>query len=128
MKRCLVIILLAAACSKDGGGVGAGGSAAPVVVKPDALVRTAGAPAIQPDADTAKAMVASGRGRVITSWKVCVDPQGAVDEVAALRSSGFMTWDAALAAGIRGWRFQPVVVGGAAVRACTSFTFAWSPG
>jgi hypothetical protein len=132
MKRLLLLIVVsivwfAAACSKDGSGIDTGGAAAPVVVKPDALVRTAGEPAIQPDADTAKAMVASGRGRVITSWKVCVDPRGAVDEVSAIHSSGFMTYDAALASGIRGWRFQPVVVGGAAVRACTSFTFAWSP-
>ena len=122
----LIVIVATAACSKDDGGAG-GSAAAPVVVKPDALVRTAGQPQIQPDADTAKAMVAAGRSRVITSWKVCVDPRGAVDEVSAQRSSGFVTYDAALAAGIRGWRFQPVMVGGAAVRACTSFTFAWSP-
>jgi TonB family protein len=128
MKRYVLIAMLAAACSKEGGGVGAGAGAAPVVVKPDQLVRTAGEPRIQPDADTARAMVASGRARVITSWKVCVDPQGAVDEVAAIRSSGFMTWDTALASGMRGWRFEPIVVDGAAVRACTSFTFAWSPG
>jgi len=128
MKRCVPIVLLVvAACSKDGGGGGAGSAGAPVVVKPDALVRTAGQPQIQPDAETARAIVAAGRSRVITSWKVCVDPQGAVDEVSAERSSGFMTYDAALAAGIRGWKFQPVTVGGAAVRACTSFTFAWSP-
>jgi TonB family protein len=139
MKRTLLIVMIilgAAACSKEGGGVGSGGDsggspeprAAAVVVKRDAFVRTAGEPQIQPDEDTAKAMVASGRSRVITSWKVCVDPQGEVDEIAPQRSSGFMTYDAAILAGIKEWRFQPVVVDGAPVRACTSFTFAWSPG
>ena len=99
----------------------------PIVVKPTQLVRVSGEPAIQPDATTAQAMVSSGHTHVITSWKVCVDPSGAVDETSAITPSGFVAWDAALAAGIRAWKFQPVTQDGVPVRACTSFTFAWSP-
>ena len=126
MKRALIIIMIAgAACSKTDRSDLALASP-PVIVKPDELVRIAGAAAIQPDADTAKAMVSTGHTRVITSWKLCVDPTGAPDEVSAIRSSGFVTWDAALAAGMRAWRFKPVVKHGEAVRACTAYTFAWS--
>ena len=122
MKRLIVSLLVLAACSSK--------KAPPpeIVVKPDQLKRTAGEESIKPDADTAKAMVASGRTKVITSWKVCVDPTGAVDEATPIHSSGFVTWDAALAAGIKAWRFTPMTKDGAPARACTSFTFSWSPG
>ena len=99
----------------------------PIVVKPDALVRTAGVAAIQPDADTTKAMIATGHANVITSWKLCVDATGTPDEVSVIRSSGFVTWDTALATGMHAWRFEPVLSDGRAVRACTSYTFKWSP-
>ncbi len=98
----------------------------PIVIRPDQLVRTAGDTAIQPDAETAKTMVATGHTKVITSWKLCVDPSGTPDEVSVIRSSGFVTWDSALAAGMHAWRFKPVLDHGNAVRACTSYTFAWS--
>jgi TonB family protein len=127
MRRTVVIavavaITAASACGKKQDAP----PAPPTIVKPEALTRVAGDETIQPDAETARAMIASGRGRIVTSWKVCIDPTGAVDEVKSITSSGFLAWDQALAAGIRTWRFQPYQVGGAAVRACTSRTFAWT--
>ena len=123
MKKIFLLLLFVAACGKKKDDA----PAPPIIVKPSELVRTAGQPAIQPDATTAQAMVSAGRKRVITSWKVCVDRDGAVDEATAITPSGFVTWDQALAAGIRTWKFQPVMKDREPVRACTSFTFAWSP-
>jgi len=97
-----------------------------VVVKPDQLVRLEGETQLQPDAATAEAMVASGRTRVVSSWKVCIDATGAVDEVQVIRSTGFVAYDVVLAAGIRTWRFKPYLVDGAPVRACTAQTFVWT--
>ena len=122
--RALVMIIALAACGSKKQDPPA--PAPPIVVKPDALVRTAGVAAIQPDAETTKAMIATGHANVITSWKLCVDATGTPDEVSVIRSSGFMTWDTALADGMRAWRFKPVLADGKAVRACTSYTFAWS--
>jgi outer membrane biosynthesis protein TonB len=119
MKRLALLSLLAVACSHKK-------EPKTIVVKPDQLHRTAGTAELPPDADTAKAMLASGRSKVITSWKVCVSPDGAVDEASPIRSSGFVTWDAALAAGIKAWRFTPLTSDGEPARACTSYTFAWS--
>jgi hypothetical protein len=97
-----------------------------MVVLPAQLKRIAGDEAIQPDADTAKAIVASGRSRRVTSWKVCIDPTGAVDDVEPIHSSGFLAWDARLAAGTNAWRFAPYLDGGTPVRVCTAETFAWT--
>ncbi|HTJ47773.1 MAG TPA: TonB family protein [Kofleriaceae bacterium] len=119
MKRFVFLIVIVAACSKK--------DPTTIVVKPEQLKRVAGDADIRPDAETAKAMVASGRTKVITSWKVCVNPDGAVDEASAIRSSGFVAWDTALAAGIKTWQFVPLLQDGDPVRACTSYTFAWSP-
>jgi TonB family protein len=119
MKRLVLVSFLIAACSKK--------EPATIVVKPEQLKRVGGDADIKPDAETAKAMVSSGRTKVITSWKVCVNPDGAVDEASAIRSSGFVAWDTALAAGIKTWRFVPLLQDGDPVRACTSYTFVWSP-
>jgi hypothetical protein len=122
MKRLTLLAIVGlAACGKKQ-------EPPPHVVTPDKLVRVRGDATIQPDAETAKAIAASGRARLVTSWKICIDPTGAVDEVAPITSSGFVSWDAALAAGIRTWRYQPFVdARGTAVRACTAQTFTWSP-
>jgi TonB family protein len=125
MKAFILVVIVVAACSKTDKSDLALPSPT-IVVKPDALVRISGDAAIQPDAETAKTMVATGHAHVITSWKLCVDPTGTPDEVSVIHSSGFVTWDTALAAGMHAWRFEPVTNDGAAVRACTSYTFAWS--
>ena len=127
MRALLVIAIVSlAACGSKKKDPPPAEATPPIVVKPDQLVRTAGDTAIQPDAETAKTMVSTGHAKVITSWKLCVDPTGTPDEVSVIRSSGFLTWDTALAAGMRAWRFKPVLADGKAVRACTSYTFAWS--
>lgn len=97
-------------------------------VKADLLVRVDGDAAIQPDAPTAAAMVAAGRTRVISSWAVVIDSGGWVQEVAAITSTGFLAYDARLAAGIRSWRFQPFEdEDGMAIPVATTYTFVWTP-
>ena len=97
-------------------------------VKPSQLTRIAGEPRIQPDAETAAAMVAAGKTRVVTSWAIVIDTAGWVDEVAAITSTGFVAYDVRIAAGLRGWRFQPFLdEDGFATPVATSYTFVWTP-
>jgi hypothetical protein len=97
-------------------------------VKASELVRTDGEAAVQPDAETAAAMIAAGRTRVITSWAVVIDSSGWVEQVAAITSTGFVAYDVRIAAGIRAWRFQPFVdENGMAIAVATTYTFVWTP-
>jgi TonB family protein len=116
----VMVVLLAACGSKK-----SADPAPPIVVKPDALVRISGAAAIPPDDATVRAFDRAGTYAALTSWKVCVDPSGAVDEASVITSSGSVRWDHDLADGIHAWKFQPYLVNGAAVRVCTSYTFRW---
>ena len=97
-------------------------------VKASELVRVSGDTRLVPDADTAAAMVAAGRTKVITSWAILVDTAGWVHEVAAVTSSGFVAYDVAIAAGLRTWRFEPFLDDdGFAIPVATTFTFVWTP-
>lgn len=97
-------------------------------VKASELVRVEGDARLVPDAETAAAMVAAGRTKVITSWAVLVDTAGWVHEVAPITSSGFVAYDVVIAAGIKTWRFAPYLDSdGFAIPVATTFTFVWTP-
>jgi TonB family protein len=54
-------------------------------------------------------------GRAETAVRLCVGADGAVADVALVRSSGLAALDAALIAEARSWRYQPLAVASATV-------------
>jgi hypothetical protein len=92
------------------------------------LRRIAGEAAIQPDAETAAAMVAAGRTKVISSWALVIDTAGWVQEVAPMTSTGFIAYDVRIAAGLKTWRFEPFLdEDGFPIPIATTVTFVWKP-
>jgi hypothetical protein len=97
-------------------------------VKAAELTRTDGDTNVQPDGETAAAMVAAGRTRVISSWAIAIDAAGWVEQVAAITSTGFVAYDVRIAEALRGWRFQPFRdADGMAIPVATTYTFVWTP-
>jgi len=86
-------------------------------------LRVAGSKLIPATASQRKAMVAAGKTRVITSFKVCVDVRGKVSSIKLLKSSGFPDYDALLTSGIRRWGYRPYRFNGAPTPVCTAVTF-----
>ncbi len=89
--------------------------------------RIAGDKLILPDEATKKQIVDSGKTRVVGSFKLCVDVQGAIASVSTLKSTGFPAYDKLLRDGMQTWQYKPFAVNGRAVPVCTAVTFIYSP-
>ncbi len=89
--------------------------------------RRSGDKIIQPDDATKKQIVASGKGRAIGSWKLCIDTAGAVTTVKMLKTTGFAAYDAKLEAGIKTWAYAPFMIDDQPVPVCTAVTFIYTP-
>jgi TonB family protein len=57
--------------------------------------------------------------------EICVDEQGAVAEITAVRPSPLSSWNRRVCEHVRGWRFRPFVVDGAPHKVCAPYTFAF---
>jgi hypothetical protein len=103
-------------------------AAPPQNVAPQVLeaLRIAGTKLIEPDDATKKQIAASGRTRVVASFKLCVTSAGDIAAVTLLKSSGFASYDLTLQAGMRDWKYKPYFVNGRAVPVCTAVTFIYS--
>lgn len=103
--------------------------AAPAIIAPTALsaLRLAGDTNVQPDGADLTAMQRAGASRVTGNFRVCIDPAGRVDRVAAVRSTGYAGYDARLLGAMRAWRYRPYQIDGAAVAACSMVTFVFAP-
>jgi hypothetical protein len=102
---------------------------APTVVAPTALDanRIAGDKSIAPDEATMDAITRAGADKVISSYKVCITAEGAINTVSLLKSSGFPAYDEKIQATIRrDWRYRPYLVNGKATPVCTGFRFIYS--
>jgi TonB family protein len=88
--------------------------------------RTRGSKLIVPDDDTKLAFQESGKDKLITSYKLCVDTTGAVDRVSMLKTSGYPAYDAKIMRAMKGWGYRPYLVNGKAVPVCTAVTFIYS--
>lgn len=99
----------------------------PQTVPPSLLEaqRLSGTRAIVPDPKTKAEIVASGKSKIITAVKVCLDDKGSVSSTAQLKSSGFAAYDRKLITEIRNWTFKPYKVNGRAVPVCTPVTFVY---
>jgi serine/threonine protein kinase len=104
-------------------------AAPPQVVAPSALDanRIAGDKNIVPDGVTMTAIGRSGQDSVVSTYKVCVTADGAINAVTLLRSTGFASYDAKIQDTIRrDWRFRPFVVNGKPAAVCTALRFLYS--
>lgn len=90
-------------------------------------LRIAGDTVISPDEATKKQIAASGKARVIASFKLCVTTAGDIEDVSLLKSSGFPSYDVTLDSAMRDWKYKPYLVNGRAVPVCTAVTFIYSP-
>ncbi|HEY1547704.1 MAG TPA: hypothetical protein VGG28_07790 [Kofleriaceae bacterium] len=103
--------------------------APPQLVPPTALEasRIAGEKAIQPDDVTRMDISRSGKDRIVGTFKLCINAEGAIQNVTMMKSTGFGAYDSKIQGTIRSsWRYRPFNVNGKAVPVCTAVTFIYS--
>jgi hypothetical protein len=88
--------------------------------------RIAGSKLIVPDDKTKAAITKSGRDKVIGSFKLCIDLNGAVQSVTTLKATGFPDYDNKLTREMRVWKYTPYLVNGKATPVCTAVTFIYA--
>lgn len=100
----------------------------PQMIAPGVLrgLRTAGNTQIDASDLVKTTMMRDGHDHVSAVFKLCLDTSGAVDSLHQLHSTGYAEYDAALAAAIHDWRYQPYTVNGLAIPVCGVVTFNYS--
>jgi periplasmic protein TonB len=100
----------------------------PPMVAPNALEQQfmAGERNISPDDTTKTDIKTSGKDRVVTKYRMCIDAGGGVTTLSLMQSSGFADYDKKIAREMRQWRYRPFMVDGKAVPVCTVVTFIYS--
>lgn len=86
-------------------------------------LRISGEKLIVPDDVTKVEISRSGKTKLVTTYKICVDATGSVSALNMLKSSGFPDYDAKLLATMWTWRYRPYLLEGVARAVCTSVTF-----
>jgi TonB family protein len=125
-------------CTENcGPGDGSGSAAPPVIaekkpptetlVPPTVLkgLRIEGETQIHPSDVVKTQMLHEGHARSTSVFKACIGSSGEVTRVSMLKSSGYSEYDQALVAALRGWRYRPYQIGGAAVPVCGIVTFVY---
>ena len=103
--------------------------AAPQNVAPTALDanRVSGDKDIVPDDITKAEIGRSGKERLVATYKLCINMEGAINTVSQLASTGFPAYDAKILETIRTkWRYRPFMVNGKAATVCTAVRFIYS--
>jgi serine/threonine protein kinase len=103
--------------------------AAPQNVAPTALDanRVSGERDILPDDITKAEIGRSGKERLVATYKLCINPEGAISTVSQLVSTGFPAYDTKILDTIRTkWRYRPFMVNGKAAAVCTAVRFIYS--
>ena len=78
-------------------------------------------------ADVTKTEISrSGKTKLLSSFKICINTGGAVDKVQLLKSSGFPDYDSKIQAEMRNWKYRPFMVNGTAAPVCTAVTFIYT--
>jgi outer membrane biosynthesis protein TonB len=91
-------------------------------------LRAAGDRRIPPDEATRSAIAASGKTRLVGSFKICIEKDGRVRSVNQLKSTGFADYDRAIIDTIRAtWSYRPYLKSGEPEPVCTAVTFLYSP-
>jgi hypothetical protein len=108
------------------GASGSGTPSAPAGIALEAS-RIAGEKAIQPDDVTRMDISRSGKDRIVGTFKLCINAEGAIQSVTMMKSTGFSPYDTKIQGTIRSsWRYRPFNVNGKAVPVCTAVTFIYS--
>lgn len=89
-------------------------------------LRTSGETQIQPSDDVKLRMDREGQSHLHVSFKVCLDEHGAVTSTSRMGSTGYSSYDDALAAAIGTWRYRPYSVNGTAIPVCGPVTFTFT--
>jgi len=81
----------------------------PLVVPPAVIkgMRISGETQIHPSDVDKVAIMRSGKDKVMATYKVCVGAKGEVASISAAAPSGYASWDSAIAAALRNWRYRP---------------------
>lgn len=120
--------------SGDGSGAGSGEKEDPCkkaeTVAPPVLrgLRTSGETQIHPPDVTKTEIIRSGKTQVTANFRVCVGTDGNISELRLVKSSGFPSYDSALTAGLRTWKYKPYMIdrcglGPRPVAVCSMVTF-----
>lgn len=101
---------------------------APKIVPQVALEqqRLSGEKHIVPSDEVKLQIKREGKTRVVTTVKMCLSSGGVVNKLTMLKSSGYPTYDQAIKATMRSWRYRPFMVNGKPVPVCTSVTFIYN--
>jgi hypothetical protein len=97
-----------------------------IAVAPAVLERVEGPKLIIPDDQTKTEIQRSGRERVTSIVKMCLDEAGHVDSARPLQLTGFPAYDKKIIAGIRTWVFRPYLTAGKPTAVCTVVSFTYS--
>jgi hypothetical protein len=89
--------------------------------------RLTGSKDIAPDDATKTEIVRSGKDKIMGAFKLCVDPQGAVINVAQLKTTGFAAYDAKIQREMKTWSYKPYSVNGKAAPVCSVVSFVYTP-
>jgi hypothetical protein len=69
----------------------------------------------------------AGADTLVSTYKICVTSEGAINTVTQIRSTGFPAYDEKIRSTIRhDWRYRPYVVNGKPTPVCTALRFAYS--
>jgi TonB family protein len=82
-------------------------------------LRIAGTVTVAIDAPLANEIRAAAKDRILASYRVCLDENGAIASVKQVVSSKVAAYDRAAAATIQGWTFRPYTVAGEPMPACS---------
>ena len=99
----------------------------PRIVAPSVLKSLlASSSTIEPPEAVQAQMMRDEKKKTTAVVKVCIGTGGEVTGASVAKTSGYVQYDAALVAGVRGWRYRPYSADGHAVPACSAVVFAFA--
>ncbi|HMG56454.1 MAG TPA: energy transducer TonB, partial [Kofleriaceae bacterium] len=88
--------------------------------------RISGDKEISPDPTTQTEISRSGVETIAGSFKICLTPEGTINTVTLLKSTGFPAYDGKIQQTIRrSWRYRPFMVNGKPAQVCTAVRFVY---
>jgi TonB family protein len=102
-------------------------AAAPKLVAPSVLkaLRTSTETQIDPPDSVHEQMIREEHKVAQGVVKVCINDTGAVTSTSVMKSTGYATYDQALAAGVHNWHYKPYLAAGHASAVCSAVTFVY---
>jgi TonB family protein len=88
-------------------------------------LRLSGDTQVRPSASTQNRISRDGEREVSASVLLCISTDGTVASATIAKSTKYDDYDQTLLAAVRGWRYRPYTVKGAAVKACSRVTFVY---